>query len=103
VSDQTGFDMCPLLGQLRPGGATATCDIRSDLPVPEDLLSVDADRTSDRTRASPLSKVVPFCKTSDIGVDGHDTSESLEHEVELQRGSPCGLRSTSPTMIRFHK
>jgi hypothetical protein len=60
--------------------------LRGPSNLPRTSALVDADQASDRTRVSPLSKVVPSCKTSDEGVDGHDIDEGPMHKVELQGG-----------------
>jgi hypothetical protein len=49
-----------------------------------------------------LSEVVPSCKTSDGGVDGHDISEGVVHEMELSRGPPCGP-ALHPQQSASHK
>jgi hypothetical protein len=49
-----------------------------------------------------LSEVVPSCKTSDGGVDGHDVSEGVVHEMELHRGPPCGP-APHPQQSASHK
>jgi hypothetical protein len=72
--NQTQPDMGPLLGRLCSGGPLMTCDLWRPLNPLRTSTQVSADRTSDGTRASSLSEAIPSYKTSDGGIDGHDTS-----------------------------
>jgi hypothetical protein len=82
-------------GWLHSRGPPTTCDLQRPLNPPRTPAPMDADQACDRTGASPLSEVVPSCKTSEEGFDGHDVDEGPMRGVELLRGFPCGLLSTS--------
>jgi hypothetical protein len=108
--NQTQLDMGPLLGRLRSGGPLMTCDLWRPLNPPRTSTQVGADRTSDRTRASSLSEAIPSYKTSDGGIDGHDTSNGpVIPRSEIEGTKPpyvcpgCFIHTYSNNMINiFH-